>query len=548
MHEVKYFLQTFGCQMNILDSQLIEGQLRARGMTPVTNYRDADVILFNTCSVRQHAEDKVYSRLGQIQGFKQSRPETVVGVVGCMAERVKLDLFVQAPHLDLLCGPGELNQLPALIEEVRARRAQVAALAGSQSRRTPVLQRALESDSLETLDLSRAPQTEGNVLQSYVRVQRGCDKFCTFCVVPFVRGPERSRPPSHIVQEARTLADRGCREVTLLGQTVNSYVHQENGQAVTFAKLLERVHEVDGIDRLRFVTSFPADWDEDIFRVMRDHPRLMPQLHIPAQSGSGRILKAMRRTYTADSYLKLLDTARKYVPHIALAGDFIVGFCGETEEDFRQSVDLVRRVQYESLFIFKYSPRPGTKADRNLADDVPHAVKVRRNNELLAVQDEISLRHKQALIGQTVEVLVEGFSKAARKAQGEPSSQLRTRGKASPTFGVGASGDRTQQAGRSGPQTRQDDQPTQTGRAGSTRRPAADRSAIQLVGRTPGDLLAVFDAPPELIGAIVNVRVEGASPHTLFGHVTEVVSPPRARSASQPQRRDDCVSLPILPA
>jgi len=483
-----YFLETFGCQMNILDSQLVEGQLRARGLTPVAAFREADVILFNTCSVRQHAEDKVLSRLGQLKHFKRRRPETIIGVIGCMAEREKEGLFVKAPHVDLLCGPGELNKLPALIDEVRERHERVAALAGSLSRRTEVLQRALEYDSLEALDLSRSPEVEGGVLQSYIRVQRGCDKFCTYCVVPFTRGPERSRPPEHIVQEARLLAERGCREVTLLGQTVNSYVHQKDGRPVPFAKLLERVHEVDGIDRIRFVTSFPADWDDDIFRVMRDCPRIMPYLHIPAQSGSDRVLKRMKRGYSAADYLRLMDTARKYIPHVALAGDIIVGFCGETEQDFRQTIDLVRRVEYQSLFVFKYSPRPGTKADRNLADDVPDEVKVRRNNELLALQEEIGQRLRQQWVGRTVEVLVEGYSKLSRRLSSEVSAGV---GRATP---------------------RQDASSTQ-------------RDLPQLVGRTPHDLIVVFVAPPALIGALVQVQITAATPHTLFGRVVAAISP-----------------------
>ncbi|HMQ15451.1 MAG TPA: tRNA (N6-isopentenyl adenosine(37)-C2)-methylthiotransferase MiaB, partial [Phycisphaerae bacterium] len=370
MKPVRYYLETFGCQMNVLDSQLVEGQLRGRGLSPVDSYRDADVILFNTCSVRQHAEDKVLSRLGQLKHLKRRRPEAVIGVIGCMAEREKEGLFAKAPHVDLLCGPGELNRLPALLAEVWERHEQVAALAGSPSRRTEVMQRALEYDSLEALDLARAPGPEQNVLQSYIRVQRGCDKFCTFCVVPFTRGPERSRPPGHIVHEARGLVEHGCREITLLGQTVNSYVHLEDGRPVRFAQLLERVHAVDGLDRLRFVTSFPADWDEDIFRVMRDCPKITPYLHIPAQSGSDRILKAMKRGYTADAYLRLMDAARRHLPHVALAGDVIVGFCGETDEDFRRTAELVRREDYTPLVVFRYPPRPGTKAHRKLAAGV----------------------------------------------------------------------------------------------------------------------------------------------------------------------------------
>ncbi len=468
-----YYLETFGCQMNVLDSQLVEGQLRDLGLRRVPSSQQADVILFNTCSVRQHAEDKVCSRLGRLKTLKRHRPQTIIGVIGCMAERQKEALFESVPHLDLLCGPGELHRLPGLIQQAWERGRPVAALAGLQSRRTPALERALEDDELEMLDLSRRMDRSDNLLRSYVRVQRGCDKFCTYCVVPFVRGPQRSRPPAHILQEVEALSRQGCREVTLLGQTVNSYAYPEDGRKVGLARLLERVHAVAGINRIRFVTSYPAEWDEDIFRVMRDYPRICPHLHIPAQSGSDRILQAMNRRYTVADYLRLVDTARRYIPDLALAGDFIVGFCGETERDFQATVDLVRAVQYQTLFVFKYSPRPGTAAERNQNDDVPHSVKVRRNNELLAVQSEISRRQKQAWIGQSVEVLVEGYSKAAAKPH--------------------------------------------------SRQPA------QLVGRTPHDLITVFYGQPEHIGAIVKVRVESASALTLHGRLESVLSPPPAR-------------------
>ncbi len=578
-----YYLETFGCQMNILDSELVEGQLRARGMTPVADVRRADLVLFNTCSVRQHAEDRVLSRLGQLRTQKQRRPDTIIGVIGCMAEREKEGVFVKAPHVDLLCGPGELNALPALIDEVRERHDRVTALAGSLSRRTEVLARALEYDSLESLDLSRTP-SETAVLQSYIRVQRGCDKFCTYCVVPFTRGAERSRPPGHIVEEARMLAGRGCREVTLLGQTVNSYVHQEDGRPVPFARLLERVHEVEGLDRIRFVTSFPADWDETIFRVMRDCPKIMPYLHIPAQSGSDAVLGRMKRGYTAADYLRLMETARRYVPDVALAGDMIVGFCGETEEDFRRSVELVQAVEYSNMYVFKYSPRPGTKADRNLADDVPDEVKNDRCNELLAVQRDIGERHRRRLIGETVDVLVEGYSKHARKAAGERKSRLRTRGRDGLGVAVqsehrppgnqgehrrpGNKGEHRRPAGANGNASR--DQKIETpGRALSDYPPfdarplpfdvplapsEQDRGAeisaeptTQLVGRTPQDMVVVLDAPSPFIGSIVRVHVESASPHTLFGRIVEVVSPPRAAKVAQPGA-SGAVALPLLSA
>ncbi len=503
-----YSLETFGCQMNVLDSQLVEGQLRGLGLRRAGSAREADVILFNTCSVRQHAEDKVLSRLGGLKGLKRRRPEAVIGVIGCMAEREKEGLFVKAPHVDLLCGPGELDRLPALLQEVWRRHERIAAFAGSQSRRTEALRRGLEADGLEALDLARRPGPDDHVLQSYIRVQRGCDQFCTYCVVPFTRGPERSRPPAHILDEARMLADHGCREVTLLGQTVNSYAYLEDGQPVRFAQLLERVHAVAGLDRIRFVTSFPADWDEDIFRVMRDCPRVCPYLHIPAQSGSDRVLKAMKRGYTVAQYLRLMDAARKHLPDIALAGDFIVGFCGETDEDFAATVDLVRRVQYKSLFVFKYSPRPGTAADRNEADDVPDAVKVRRNHELLAVQSGIGLKQNQTLIGQTVPVLVEGYSKVARKAR-SPADR------GSPPA----------------PDVGEASRPLQACEHDRGAEAAKTRSR-QLVGRTPHDLIVVFDGEPGHIGAIVNVRIDSVSPLTLFGRIEQVISPPRQTSAA----------------
>lgn len=510
-----YFLETFGCQMNVLDSQLVEGLLRDLGLRRVAATAQADVILFNTCSVRQHAEDKVLSRLGRLKHLKRRRPAIVIGVIGCMAERQREELLTLVPHLDLICGPGELHRLPTLLNEVWTQRRQVAALAASKSRRTAVPARAAEPDPLEALDQRRFRPSDGDTcapvwddgatsaegpprgrstaagdrpdtLQAYVRVQRGCDKFCTYCVVPFVRGPERSRPPAAIVEECRRLADQGCREVTLLGQTVNSYVHPEDGRAVRFAELLERVHAIEALDRIRFVTSYPADWDEDIFRVLRDYPRVCPYLHLPAQSGSDRLLKAMKRGYTVAEYLHIIDAARRYVPDLGLAGDFIVGFCGETEADHQATIRLIRRVEYQGLFIFKYSPRPGTAAERGQADDVPAEVKAHRNNELLAIQAEIGLRHRQRFVGQTVEVLVEG--------------------------------------------------PSKTERAETADRPARRTDAPapvvrQLTGRTPAGLIAVFDGTPELTGALVRVHVEGASALTLFGRLEAV---PLARGTPTP--------------
>jgi tRNA-2-methylthio-N6-dimethylallyladenosine synthase len=328
--EKKVYIETMGCQMNVLDSELVLGQLRALGYDRVGEMTTADVVLLNTCSVRDHAEQKVLSRLGALRRPKALNPSMVVGVIGCMAERDPDGVFDKMPHVDLVCGPGELNKVPALIAQVQANRTRAIALAQSLSRRSTPLDRALEYDSVAALDLSRDPAPTDNVLQSYVRVQRGCDKFCTFCVVPFTRGAERSRPPGQIVDEARMLVARGAKEITLLGQTVNSYVHTENGRPVRFAELLTRVAAVTGVERLRFVTSYPGDFTDDILAAMRDLPNICTYLHIPVQSGSDAVLQRMRRQYTLEQYVDLVNRARAIVPDVAIASDFIVGFCGET--------------------------------------------------------------------------------------------------------------------------------------------------------------------------------------------------------------------------
>jgi tRNA-2-methylthio-N6-dimethylallyladenosine synthase len=491
--------------MNVLDSELVLGQLAALGYEPAEDYRQADLVLLNTCSVRQHAEDKVYSRLGEIAKAKIRRPQMIVGVMGCMAERDTDGLKAKAPCIDLLCGPGNLNEIPMLLAEVEDQRAGegteegrgdaatrgrgdknkkmhrvlAVALEKDHSRRAPVAERTLIYDSIESLDLSRAAPTNGRALQAYVRVQRGCDKFCTYCVVPFTRGPERSRPPEHIVQEVRKLADLGTKEITLLGQTVNSYKYAEDGGAggsthVSFADLLERVHEVPGVERIRFVTSYPGEFGDDVLQAMRDLPKVCEYLHIPAQSGSNAVLQRMKRQYSVEQYEELLARAREIVPGISLAGDFIVGFCGETEADHEQTLALVERTRYKNIYMFKYSQRPGTVADRRLADDVPEDVKQRRHTELAALQKRMCLAHHQGLIGREVEVLVEGYSKAAIKAQ-----------EAEQARGHNVSWKRTD----------------------------------QLTGRTRGDEIVVFTGSEALIGQFVRIKVTAATTLTLHGEV-----------------------------
>jgi tRNA-2-methylthio-N6-dimethylallyladenosine synthase len=361
-----------------------------------------------------------------------------------------------------------------MIEEVRQGRSRAIALSQSLSRRSTPLQRSLEYDSVEALDLSRNPAPDQPTLQSYIRVQRGCDKFCSFCVVPFTRGAERSRPPEQIVEEARMLADHGAREVTLLGQTVNSYVHRENGRPVRFADLLPRVADVAGIERVRFVTCYPGDFTDDVFEAIRDVPEVCEYLHMPAQSGNNGILERMRRQYTVEEYTDLTERGREMVPGLAIAGDFIVGFCGETEEDHQDSIALLERCRYKNIFVFKYSPRPGTVADRRMADDVPDGVKRRRNHELLAAQERVASEANRAWIGQTVEVLVEGYSKAAIRAQ----EAEQTRGEE-----------------------------------------ISWRRGDQLVGRTRDDRIVVFPGREHEIGRFVQVRVTAATALTLHGMI-----------------------------
>src|SRR4051812_30308260 len=473
----KVYLETFGCQMNVLDSELVLGQLRAHGYESTEDRESADVILYNTCSVREHAEQKVWSRLGELRERKAADPDLVIGVIGCMAERDGKNIFDRFPHVDILCGPGELDKLPGLVHNATVTtvasadetasvfappssilhppRDRQVALMGANVRRSGTLEAA--QDNLELLDLSRSVSPEDDVAQAYVRITRGCNKFCTYCVVPYTRGPEVHRPPQNILDEVKRLADAGVREVTLLGQTINHYhFRQGDGRETSFAELLYRVHEaVPHLPRLRFVTSFPRDFTDEALAAMRDCERICRYLHVPAQHGNDRVLRLMNRGYTVQQYREFIDRARGMMPDVSIASDFIVGFPTETDEEFEQTKDLVRYGRFKNSFIFKYSPRPGTVAIQRFEDDVPEDVKRRRNNELLAVQGEISAENNRAMVGQTVSVLVEGESKLMSR-QAYP---------ASPSGGVELMWEKR------GPVVRQRDD--------------ADVQKTQLVGRTP---------------------------------------------------------------
>jgi len=383
---------TFGCQMNKLDSEVVAGRLFEAGYVPAEAIRDADVVLINTCSVRQHAEDKVWSLLGTLRRRKAKNPDLIIGVIGCMAQRERDAILARMPHVDVVCGPMELARLPEILASLGEKREHVLAVAECGPVRLPRIVR-------------RRP----NRYQAYVAVMRGCNNFCSYCIVPYVRGREHSRPPDEIVDEVRRLAADGCKEVTLLGQNVNSY-GRTLGDGTTLAALLRLLEPIEGLERLRFVTSHPKDATDDLFRAVAELPTACPHLHMPAQAGSNRVLRDMNRRYTREYYLERIARLRELLPDVELAGDFIVGFPGETEQEFEETVDLMRRVEYQNCFIFKYSPRPGTRAAR-MKDDVPWEVKRERNHRLLAIQEQIMRRRQAAMVGRTLEVLVEGISK-----------------------------------------------------------------------------------------------------------------------------------------
>ncbi len=326
--------------MNMLDSELVVAALRKAGYEVVDSPGKADTILFNTCSVRQHAEDKIYSALGRLKHAKRHNPHKIIGVLGCMAQKDQKLIFERAPFVDLVVGPGQLHQIPELLERVAAGAGQQLEVSLDRTGGS----RAEIEQSFESYDPLRDPAMRPTPFQAFVRIMIGCDKFCTYCIVPSVRGPEQSRPSEHIEAEARQLAAEGCREITLLGQTVNSYRHESGGRTTRLSDLLERLHGIEGIERLKFVTNYPADMTDDLLAAVRDLPKVSPYLHVPAQSGANSVLRRMKRGYTVEEYRHMLERIRQNVPESSVTSDFIVGFPGETDDEFDQTVELVRDV------------------------------------------------------------------------------------------------------------------------------------------------------------------------------------------------------------
>ncbi|MDR2116824.1 MAG: tRNA (N6-isopentenyl adenosine(37)-C2)-methylthiotransferase MiaB [Planctomycetaceae bacterium] len=466
---LKFYIETVGCQMNVLDSELAHSSLVQSGLVPTTNRNNADVILFNTCSVRQHAEDKIYSALGRLKHWKVTKPYGVLGVIGCMAQKEQKIIFQRAPHVDLVLGPGQLELLSETVHQLLDEKLQ-------QNRVDREVDQKMESGkkllvslkrqehrhaevvgSFRLFDPVRNPEARYNRFQAMVRIMFGCDKFCTYCIVPSVRGPEQSRPPQEIIDEIQTLVRQGVVEITLIGQTVNSYRYKTGGKTTLLSDLLYQVSKIEGLQRICFVTNYPRGMDDDLLYAVRDLPKVAKHLHVPAQSGSDAVLRRMKRNYSASEYRELVSRIYATIPNVSMTCDFIVGFCGETDEEFLQTVELVQDCRFKNSFIFKYSERRGTKSAELYADDVQESVKKIRNNILLEIQDKISLEQNQQFIGKTVEILVEGTTK-----------QFET-------------GD------------------------------------VQLSGRTSCDRIVVFDAPDNrLIGQFLKLNIYDAAPFTLF--------------------------------
>jgi len=433
------YVQTFGCQMNVHDSEKILSILAEHCYRPTGDVRRADIILLNTCSVRAKPEHKVYSALGRFKKLKEKNEKLVIGVGGCVAQQEGERLLERVGHLDLIFGTHNLHRLPDLIREVQAGRAPVCAVEFFE-----------EVQSLNTVPMP----SHGEKVTSYVTIMQGCDNFCSFCIVPYVRGREMSRPRETILEEIETLSKRGVREVTLLGQNVNSY-GKGLSEGLTFSQLLARVNEIEGIWRIRFTTSHPKDISEELIRAFGKSRKVCKHIHLPFQSGSDKILEMMNRGYTGDQYLETVEKLRESCPEIAVTADVMVGFPGEDEGDFLETLELIERVQFDNLFSFKYSPRKGTKAARVPAQ-IDETTKSHRLGILQELQKGITLKKNRALEGRCEEVLVEGTNKVT----GE-----------------------------------------------------------EMTGRTSSHKVVNFKGSPELIGQLVKVRIEAGYANSLRGKI-----------------------------
>ncbi|MDD5609723.1 MAG: tRNA (N6-isopentenyl adenosine(37)-C2)-methylthiotransferase MiaB [Ignavibacterium sp.] len=388
MQNNSVYIETYGCQMNVADTEIVLGILKKQGYKVTDKPENADVVLLNTCSVRDNAEQRIYGRIGNLKTLKYSKPGLVLGILGCMAERLKKDLIENKKVVDLVVGPDEYRRLPEYIDT---------AFNGDKGI-------GVKLSRTETYDDIEPYREDG--LSAWISVMRGCDKFCTFCVVPFTRGRERSRSLTSIITELEDLSKRGFKDVSLLGQNVNSYLDDKND----FADLLAAAAKVDPAMRIRFTTSHPQDISDKLLNTIAEYPNLCSYIHLPVQSGSNRILELMNRTYTVEHYLNIIEKAKKIIPGVSFSTDIISGFPTETWEDHLATIEVIKKVRYDGAYMFKYSPREGTKAYR-MNDDVPEDVKSKRLQEIIDIQQQISYEKNQELIGKEEIILIEGFSK-----------------------------------------------------------------------------------------------------------------------------------------
>lgn len=397
----RLFIETYGCQMNVADSEVVASVMKLAGYETVDSLDDADAVFLNTCSIRDNAEQKIFSRLEYFASLRKKRKggRLIVGVLGCMAERVKNEL-IERYGVDIVAGPDSYLSLPELV---------AAAEAGEKAIN-------VELSTTETYRDIIPRRIGHNRISGFISIMRGCNNFCSYCIVPYTRGRERSREPQSILNELEDMRQRGFKEVTLLGQNVNSYHYvQDNGDVLGFAGLLKMVAEAAPEMRVRFTTSHPKDMNDDIIEVIASVPNVCKHIHLPVQSGSNAVLKAMNRKYTREWYLDRIAAIRKAMPDCGITTDMFTGFHGETEDDFGQTLSLMREVGFDSAFMFKYSERPGTYASKNLPDDVPEEVKIERLNRMIALQNELSAESNRRDVGKTFEVLAEGVSKRSRE-------------------------------------------------------------------------------------------------------------------------------------
>lgn len=397
------YIETYGCQMNFADSEIVASLLKREGHAVVDNIEEADYILINTCAIRDNAEQRIRKRLHELRALQQRLRQLRIGILGCMAERLQSQLMVEEENVSFVVGPDAYRQLPDLLQRVRQQGTKAA---------------ATELSTTETYADIEPVRLASNGISAYISIMRGCQNYCAYCVVPYTRGRERSRDPQTIVDEARNLFAQGYKEVTLLGQNVNSYrfpSSAEGSDPVDFPELMHRVAAISPLLRVRFATSHPKDLSDRLLQVMASHPNICKCIHLPVQSGSDRMLKLMNRHYDSAWYLDRINAIRRYMPDCSITTDVIAGFCSETVEEHQMTLDLFRKVRYDYAYMFKFSMRPDTYAAKHLIDDVPEAEKTRRLEEIIALQGQIALENNRKEVGKTFEVLVEGESHRSKE-------------------------------------------------------------------------------------------------------------------------------------